>query len=93
MSQANITTTAATAAPATASTQERGNVLRLAVAQALAGANSTVVYAMGAVVGRRIFALSSYSCSNPPLSKYSPVQVGAALCALFCLCLGAEFDI
>ncbi len=30
---------------------ERGNVLRLAVAQALAGANSTVTYATGAVVG------------------------------------------
>ncbi len=31
--------------------RERGNVARLAVAQALAGANSTVVYATGAVVG------------------------------------------
>ena len=29
----------------------RGNVLRLAIAQALAGANATVVYATGAVVG------------------------------------------
>lgn len=32
----------------------RGNVLRLAVAQALAGANSTVVYATGAVVGSQL---------------------------------------
>ncbi len=32
----------------------RGNVLRLATAQALAGANSTVVYATGAVVGNML---------------------------------------
>lgn len=31
--------------------RERGNVVRLALAQALAGANATVVYATGAVVG------------------------------------------
>ena len=33
------------------SRNERGNILRLAVAQALAGANSTVTYATGAVIG------------------------------------------
>ena len=33
------------------SRHERGNILRLGVAQALAGANSTVIYATGAVVG------------------------------------------
>ena len=30
---------------------ERSNVVRLAIAQALAGANSTVIYATGAVIG------------------------------------------
>ena len=34
--------------------RERSNVVRLAVAQALAGANSTVVYATGAVVGNML---------------------------------------
>ena len=42
---------AAGLSPAIPYTRERGNVLRLAVAQALAGANSTVVYATGAIVG------------------------------------------
>ncbi|MFV0295294.1 MAG: MFS transporter, partial [Hyphomicrobiaceae bacterium] len=31
--------------------RERSNIWRLAVSQALAGANSTVIYATGAVVG------------------------------------------
>ncbi|HJS85291.1 MAG TPA: MFS transporter [Acetobacteraceae bacterium] len=43
--------TAAGLSPAIPYKRERGNVLRLAVAQALAGANSTVVYATGAIVG------------------------------------------
>ena len=34
--------------------RERSNVVRLAVAQALAGTNSTVVYATGAVVGNML---------------------------------------
>ena len=34
---------------------EKGNVLRLAVVQALAGANATVVYATGAIVGNMLF--------------------------------------
>ncbi|PWC91114.1 hypothetical protein [Azospirillum sp. TSO5] len=33
---------------------ELGNVLRLAVAQALAGANAVVVYATGAIVGNTL---------------------------------------
>jgi hypothetical protein len=41
-------------APAVAAGHTRGNVIRLAVAQALAGANSTVVYATGAVVGNML---------------------------------------
>ena len=32
----------------------RGNVIRLAIAQALAGANSTVVYATGAILGNTL---------------------------------------
>lgn len=42
------------AAPVSERAIERGNVLRLAVAQALAGANSTVVYATGAVIGNTL---------------------------------------
>src|SRR4051812_40560534 len=42
---------AAGLAPAVPHGHERGNVLRLAAAQALAGANSVVVYATGAIVG------------------------------------------
>lgn len=37
--------------PAASPAQYAGNVLRLAIAQALAGANSTVLYATGAIVG------------------------------------------
>jgi MFS family permease len=33
---------------------ERGNVARLAVAQALAGANATIIFATGAVVGNTL---------------------------------------
>jgi MFS family permease len=40
--------------PATAFPDERGNVARLAVAQALAGANATVIFATGAVVGNTL---------------------------------------
>ncbi|RYE72862.1 MAG: MFS transporter, partial [Hyphomicrobiales bacterium] len=36
---------------ASALRQERSNVVRLAICQALAGANATVVFATGAVVG------------------------------------------
>jgi hypothetical protein len=37
-----------------AADQGRGNVIRLAVAQALAGANSTVIYATGAILGNTL---------------------------------------
>ena len=40
--------------PAAAFPNERGNVARLAVAQALAGANATVIFATGAVVGNTL---------------------------------------
>src|SRR5919202_5667866 len=40
---------------ATAATDHgRGNVIRLAIAQALAGANSTVIYATGAILGNML---------------------------------------
>ena len=42
---------AVSAALATSNRTGTGNVIRLAIAQALAGANSTVLYATGAIVG------------------------------------------
>jgi MFS family permease len=56
---------------------ERSNVLRLAVAQALAGANSTVVYATGAVVGDML--APSPALATLPISIF---VVGMALCTL-----------
>ncbi|MCR0985617.1 hypothetical protein, partial [Roseomonas populi] len=53
MSQADATATPTAGAVAVPS-HERGNILRLAVAQALAGANATVVFATGAVVGNTL---------------------------------------
>ena len=57
--------------------QERSNVLRLAIAQALAGANSTVVYATGAVVGDML--APSKSLATLPVSIF---VVGMALSTL-----------
>ncbi|MBI0539487.1 MFS transporter [Roseomonas sp. KE2513] len=74
MSQVNITETAT---PVAASGQERSNVLRLAVAQALAGANSTVVYATGAVVGNSL--APSPALATLPISIF---VVGMAACTL-----------
>jgi predicted MFS family arabinose efflux permease len=56
---------------------ERGNVVRLAVAQALAGANSTVVYATGAVVGDLL--APSKALATLPISIF---VVGMAACTL-----------
>lgn len=53
MSGVKIQRSDALAPPAPARTG-RGNVIRLAIAQALAGANSTVVYATGAVLGNTL---------------------------------------
>ena len=61
----------------TAFRRERHNVLRLAVAQALAGANSTVVYATGAVVGDML--APSKSLATLPVSVF---VVGMALSTL-----------
>lgn len=57
--------------------RERSNVLRLAICQALAGANSTVVYATGAVVGDML--APSKALATMPISIF---VVGMALCTL-----------
>lgn len=56
---------------------QRGNLWRLSVAQALAGANSVVVYATGAIVGAKL--------SPSPVLATLPISifvVGMALCTL-----------
>ncbi|PZR84752.1 MAG: MFS transporter [Stutzerimonas stutzeri] len=70
-----ITTDAIGTAEATR--QERSNVVRLAICQALAGANSTVVYATGAVVGDML--APSKALATMPISVF---VVGMALCTL-----------
>jgi MFS family permease len=57
--------------------QERSNVLRLAICQALAGANATVVFATGAVVGDML--APSKALATMPVSIF---VVGMALCTL-----------
>ncbi|MBA4790758.1 MAG: MFS transporter [Rhizobiales bacterium] len=56
---------------------ERGNVLRLAVAQALAGINATVVFATGAIVGHTL--APSPALATLPISIF---VVGMAVCTL-----------
>jgi MFS family permease len=68
---------AAGLSPAIPYARERGNVLRLAVAQALAGANSTVVYATGAIVGATL--APSNALATMPISIF---VVGMAACTL-----------
>lgn len=74
-----MTTITASNEPGQAETlrRERGNVLRLAICQALAGANSTVVYATGAVVGDML--APSKALATMPISIF---VVGMALCTL-----------
>lgn len=69
--------TAAGPSPAVPYRHERGNVLRLAAAQALAGANSVVVYATGAVVGDML--APSKALATLPISIF---VVGMAACTL-----------
>jgi MFS family permease len=76
MSHANAAI-AAGLSPAISYRQERRNVLRLAVAQALAGANSTVVYATGAIVGNSL--APSKALATLPISLF---VVGMAACTL-----------
>jgi MFS family permease len=63
--------------PAMPYEHERGNVLRLAVAQALAGANSTVVYATGAIIGNML--APDRALATLPISIF---VVGMAACTL-----------
>jgi MFS family permease len=56
---------------------ERGNVLRLAIAQALAGMNATVVFATGAIVGHTL--APSTALATLPISIF---VVGMAFCTL-----------
>jgi MFS family permease len=56
---------------------ERGNVVRLAIAQALAGANSVVTYATGAVIGDML--APSKALATLPISIF---VVGMAACTL-----------
>ena len=53
----------------------RGNVLRLAAAQALTGANSAVIFATGSIVGATL--APDISLATVPLSMY--VLMAAAL--------------
>src|SRR5689334_13439921 len=64
-------------APALPARSGMGNVVRLAVAQALAGANSTVIYATGAVVGNML--APSKALATLPISIF---VVGMAACTL-----------
>jgi len=74
MSHATI---AAGSLPADHYRHEKGNVLRLAVVQALAGANSTVVYATGAIVGNML--APDKALATLPISIF---VVGMAACTL-----------
>jgi MFS family permease len=56
---------------------ERSNVIRLATAQALAGANSTVIYATGAVIGDML--APAKALATLPISIF---VVGMAACTL-----------
>src|SRR6516165_1685302 len=56
---------------------ERSNVVRLATAQALAGANSTVIYATGAVIGDML--APTKALATLPISIF---VVGMAACTL-----------
>lgn len=56
---------------------QRGNIARLAIAQALAGANSTVIYATGAIIGATL--APDKALATLPISMF---VVGMAVCIL-----------
>ena len=56
---------------------QRGNIIRLTVAQALAGANSVVIYATGAIIGHML--APNKTLATLPISLF---VVGMALCIL-----------
>ncbi|WP_240756790.1 MFS transporter [Roseicella aquatilis] len=68
---------AAVALPDAARRVEAGNIARLAIGQALAGANATVVYATGAIVGNTL--APSPALATLPISIF---VVGMAACTL-----------
>ncbi|MFE1599725.1 MFS transporter [Methylobacterium sp. ID0610] len=68
-------------APALPARSGTGNVLRLAVAQALAGANATVVYATGAIVGSML--------APSPVLATLPISIFVVGMAAFTLPAGA----
>lgn len=74
MSQASLSTTPGVAH---AFQHHRANVLRLAIAQALSGANSTLVYATAAIVGHML--APSKVLATLPVSVF---VVGTAVCTL-----------
>ncbi|MET3528062.1 MFS transporter [Phenylobacterium koreense] len=57
--------------------EQRGNIARLAIAQALAGANSTVIYATGAIIGAML--APDKALATLPISIF---VVGMAACIL-----------
>ncbi|MFD2427296.1 MFS transporter [Sphingobium scionense] len=57
--------------------EQRGNILRLSLAQALAGANSTVIYATGAIIGAML--APDKALATLPISIF---VVGMAACIL-----------
>jgi MFS family permease len=57
--------------------EQRGNILRLAIGQALAGANSVVVYATGAIIGNML--APDKALATLPISIF---VVGMAVCIL-----------
>jgi len=66
-----------TSPPSISEREQRGNIARLTVAQALAGANSVVVYATGSIVGNML--APDKSLATLPLSIF---VVGMAACIL-----------
>lgn len=64
-------------APELSQREQRGNILRLTVAQALAGANAVVVYATGAIVGDML--APDKTLATLPISIF---VVGMAACIL-----------
>jgi predicted MFS family arabinose efflux permease len=64
-------------APSVAMPHERGNVARLAIAQALAGANATIVYATAAVVGNTL--APDKALATLPITIF---VIGMAACTL-----------
>src|SRR5438477_7836142 len=71
------TDTTATSGVASATRSGKADVLRLAVAQALAGANSSVIFATGAIIGNML--APSKALATLPISVF---VVGMAACTL-----------